>query len=62
MKYSWRPLSTKLKFMTEDEVQKLLDDEIAVHKRPAIAQRLHQRYCTLRAQRERADIMERIKR
>ena len=60
-KYSWRPLSIKLRHMTEAEVEQLLSEEIEQHKRPAIAQRLHQRYCTLRAQRERADIMGMLK-
>lgn len=60
MKYSWRPLSVKLRHMTESEVEALLTDEIERYKRPTIAARLHQRFCTLRARRERADIMEKL--
>ena len=60
VKVEWRSLTAALGKMTEDEVSKLLDEEIKVHKRPVIARRLHQRFTMLRSKRERADIMERI--
>jgi len=48
--------------MTEAEVKRLLDEERAGRKRPLIARRLHQRYCTLRSVRERAELMAEIAR
>jgi hypothetical protein len=35
----------------------MLDEEVEVHKRPTYAVRIHQRYTTLRAQRERREIL-----
>jgi hypothetical protein len=40
----------------EAEVKALLDEEIAGQRRSTFLKRLHQRYCTLRANRERAEI------
>lgn len=60
-KLPWRAVMATLTDMTEDQVSKMLDDEINVYKRPAVARRLHQRLSTLRAARERKDIMRRIK-
>lgn len=48
--------------LTEEQVKHMLDDELDKHRRPAYARRLHQRYASLRTQRERKDIMERIAR
>jgi hypothetical protein len=45
---------------TGDQVKAMLDDEVNVHKRATYAVRIHQRYTTLRAQRERKEIMEKI--
>jgi len=42
-------------------VKAMLDEEVEVHKRPTYAVRIHQRYTTLRAQRERKEMLERIK-
>lgn len=60
-KMSWREVMSALADMTEEEAQQRLDDEIQQHKRPAVARRLHQRLCTLRAIRERKEIMKEIK-
>jgi hypothetical protein len=38
----------------------MLDDEVNVYKRATYAVRIHQRYTTLRAQRERKEILEKI--
>jgi hypothetical protein len=35
----------------------MLDEEVEVHKRPTYAVRIHQRYTTLRAVRERKEIL-----
>lgn len=61
-KVDWRSLAATLSDMTEAEVKRLLDEERAGCKRPLIARRLHQRYCTLRSVRERAELMAEIAR
>jgi hypothetical protein len=45
---------------SEAQVKAMLDEEVEVHKRPTYAVRIHQRYSTLRAQRERKEILEKI--
>jgi hypothetical protein len=37
----------------------MLEDEVTKHKRSSFIVRLHQRYTTLRAQRERKELLER---
>ena len=60
-KVSWQVLAVKLPTYTEEEVAQMLDDEIAMHKRTAIARRLHQRLCKLRTMRERRELAARLK-
>ena len=50
---TWRELLVNLPTMTEDEVKQMLDDECAGSRRLTIMLRLHQRYCTVRMERER---------
>ena len=57
---TWHAMCARLTSMTEREISALLDEEIEQHKRVAIVRRLHQRLSTLRAARERAEIMKRI--
>ena len=45
----------------EQQVLAMLDEEVKVHKRPTFVVRIHQRYTMLRAQRERQELLERIK-
>ena len=52
-KVSWQTLAVNLSKYSEEEVQQMLDDEINLYKRTAIARRLHQRVCKLRTMRER---------
>lgn len=54
---SWRKLNDKLATMTEAQVLDLLNQERATQRRSTVLQRLHQRYTTLRAARERVEIM-----
>ena len=61
MKSAWHDLNVLLSMRTEDQVKAMLDNEVEVHKRPTYAVRIHQRYTTLRAQRERKEMLERIK-
>lgn len=58
MTFSWRKLNDKLSTMTEQEVLALLDNERQTSKRVTVLERLHQRYTTLRAARERAEILK----
>ena len=60
-KVSWQTLAVNLSKYTEEEVQQMLDDEINLYKRTAIARRLHQRVCKLRTMRERKEIARRLK-
>lgn len=59
-KIDWRSLTASLSQMKEDDIKRLLDQEMARHKRPAIVRRLHQRYSTLRTMRERAELMAQL--
>lgn len=59
-KIRWLDLVASLTKLTEQQISDLLDEEVAKHKRPVVARRLHQRLCMLRATRERAELMERI--
>jgi hypothetical protein len=56
----WRTLTAGLKELTEADALRLLAEEKAQHKRPAIARRLHQRYCMLRMARERDELMKEL--
>lgn len=55
--YTWRTLNDKLSTMTEAEVFALLEEERRDGKRITMLERLHQRYTTLRAARERAALL-----
>lgn len=56
---NWFELNAVLPLRDERQVQKMLEDEVAMHKRSSFIVRLHQRYTTLRAQRERKELLER---
>lgn len=60
-KIDWHSLAATISGMTEQQVKALLDEEVAVHRRPVMARRLHQRYASLRTARERREIMEMVK-
>jgi hypothetical protein len=57
---NWHDLNAVLTVATEARVEQLLKEELEQHQRVSYAIRLHQRYTTLRAQRERKDIIERL--
>jgi hypothetical protein len=59
-KVDWRSLAATLTSMSEAEVKRLLDDEMATRRRIGIVRRLHQRYAMLRNARERAELMGRL--
>ena len=58
---NWFELNAVLPLKDEKQVQVLLYEEVKVHKRPTFIVRIHQRYTMLRAQRERQELLERIK-
>lgn len=55
---SWRKLNDQLSTMTEQQVLDMLNNERQIGKRVTVLERLHQRYTTLRAARERAEILK----
>lgn len=55
---SWRKLNDQLSTMSEREVLDLLNHERQVGKRVTVLERLHQRYTTLRAARERVELLK----
>ena len=54
-------MNAVLPLKDESQVMKMLDEEVKVYKRPTFIVRIHQRYTMLRAQRERKELLERIK-
>ena len=51
--YNWKTLNESLPKMTEQEVLDALNNEVKDKKRWTIIKRLHQRFCAMRANRER---------
>ena len=58
---NWFELNAVLPLKDESQVMKMLDEEVKIYKRPTFIVRIHQRYTMLRAQRERKELLERIK-
>ena len=59
---NWFELNVVLPKRSEKPVLAMLNEEVKVHKRPTFIVRIHQRYTMLRAQRERKELLEEIKR
>ncbi len=57
---NWRSLNEQLTGLTEQQLKKMIDDEMERGKRASIIVRLHQRYTTLRAARERRELLARL--
>lgn len=57
---NWRQLNAQINDMSEDELAAMLDDELNGMRRVTLAIRLHQRLCTLRAERERTAILREL--
>lgn len=55
---TWRKFQSELPNYSEAELLVLLDEERNQHKRVSMLERIHQRYCTLRANRERLEILK----
>lgn len=58
MQLTWRKLNEELKTFDEDKVLEMLNHERANAKRVVVLERLHQRYTTLRASRERIELLQ----
>ena len=58
---NWRTLNNILDTLPEAEVLALLNEERGNRRRVTILTRLHQRYCSLRAARERIGILAEAK-
>ena len=57
---SYRALTRRLNAMSEDEVKQALLDELDNERRVTVVERLHQRFTSLRATRERLELMKEI--
>jgi hypothetical protein len=57
---NWRELNEKLSVLSEDEIQKLLREEMRDGKRASIVIRLHQRFTMMRADRERQELLGKL--
>ena len=58
MQTNWRKLNKELALLDEAKVLEMLTLERAGRKRISILERLHQRYTSLRAARERMEILK----
>jgi hypothetical protein len=57
LQLTWRKLNEQLKTFDEQKVLEMLIHERANAKRVVVLERLHQRYTTLRASRERIELL-----
>ena len=55
---TWRKFQSELPNYSEAELLVLLNDERTKHKRVSMLERIHQRYCTMRANRERLELLK----
>jgi outer membrane protein TolC len=55
---TWRKFQSELPNYSEAELLALLNEERLKHRRVSMLERIHQRYCTLRASRERMEILK----
>lgn len=57
---SWRAINRRLRSMTEDELQAMIDAEVVGQRRVFVAERLHQRLAAMRTFRERQELMGKL--
>ncbi len=55
---TWRTFQSNLPNYSEADLLALLDEERLKHRRVSMLERIHQRYCTMRANRERLEILK----
>ena len=58
---TWRKFQTDLPNYSEADLLALLDEEQTQHRRVTMLERIHQRYCTVRTNRERLEILKQEK-
>lgn len=58
MQITWRKLNSELRTFDEQKVLEMLTHERANARRVVVLERLHQRYTTLRASRERIELLQ----
>lgn len=56
-KLNWQELNAQLRTFSEEDLKNLITNELQTTRRPTALKRLHQRYCIVRAARERADLL-----
>lgn len=55
---NWRSLNKVLTQLSEEELHRLIEEERTGQRRVTILIRLHQRYCVVRADRERMELLK----
>jgi len=55
---TWRKFQSELPNYSEAELLVLLTEERTKHRRVSMLERIHQRYCTMRANRERLELLK----
>jgi hypothetical protein len=55
---TWRKFQSNLPDYNEADLLALLNEERSKHKRVSMLERIHQRYCTLRTNRERMELLK----
>jgi hypothetical protein len=55
---TWRKFHLEANEYTEQQLLDLLEEEKTVHKRVKMLERIHQRYSTLRTNRERIELLK----
>jgi len=61
LQLTWRKLNEELKTFDEQKVLEMLTYERVNARRVVVLERLHQRYTTLRASRERIELLQEAK-
>jgi hypothetical protein len=61
LQITWRKLNSELRTFDEQKVLDMLTHERANARRVVVLERLHQRYTTLRASRERIELLQEAK-
>jgi hypothetical protein len=56
-KLNWNQLNALLRTFSEEELKEMIDSELKGARRLSVVKRLHQRYCIVRATRERAEML-----
>lgn len=55
---AWAKMLKEIEGLSEDELRALINHEVSTHRRKSYITRLHQRFSTLRRERERKQLIE----